>query len=708
MPGKMNSSGNVLDLVRRREIDENIARKVQSRLHVTEELLERLGLEKELEGHTGCVNCLEWNSTGELLASASDDFRVIIWDPFRHKLLHTIATNHHGNIFSVKFIPKSNDSLMISGAADYTINVHDVTLHETVNVCSCHTSRVKRLAVCPDSPHLYWSASEDGTVRQFDVRSPHTCRSESPNILISLKRCFGRLAEAKCLSINPVRSELLAVGANDPYVRIYDRRMIRPTTTHKMEQALGDGNDMTKTDYLPDGCAEYFVAGHLKNHSTTNGKIKSYTSTYVTFGANGRDLLVNLGGEQIYLFDIYGQREAQLYDFKSSPYYVEDAGTSSKGECSASKATPPTNGYTNGTSLSNRWILSLLEDANVDPFTSRSALPPRVETLRLSANYAFEALDYATAVRLYNNAINLCQDSAVLYGNRAAALMKRDWDGDVYAALRDCQKTLELESNHYKAHFRMIRCLHELQWTALASDCLKVFKNKYPSHAESNACRALEKDIETAVAAKEKETDEISKTEKEEKQRHAANRWGFNLTMYRPTLSPQEQKWQEKALDYEKRFCGHCNTTTDIKEANFFGEEGQFIVAGSDDGSMYFWDRNTTNNLRILKGDISIVNCLQPHPTYCLLASSGIDPVVRLWSPLPQDGRKDDREVSNKDTAASDNQKRMRRMNPFDVFDVMMNMGYNPEGVNSDASGDDDDEEFINRVGAPNCACRPS
>lgn len=44
---------------------ENIARKVQSRLHVTEELLQRLGLEKELEGHTGCVNCLEWNSTGE-------------------------------------------------------------------------------------------------------------------------------------------------------------------------------------------------------------------------------------------------------------------------------------------------------------------------------------------------------------------------------------------------------------------------------------------------------------------------------------------------------------------------------------------------------------------------------------------------------------------------------------------------------------------
>lgn len=36
-------------------------------------------------------------------------------------------------------------------------------------------------------------------------------------------------------------------------------------------------------------------------------------------------------------------------------------------------------------------------------------------------------------------------------------------------------------------------------------------------------------------------------------------------------LSAQEKDFQALALDYEQRFCGHCNTTTDIKEANFFG-----------------------------------------------------------------------------------------------------------------------------------------
>lgn len=64
--------------------------------------------------------------------------------------------------------------------------------------------------------------------------------------------------------------------------------------------------------------------------------------------------------------------------------------------------------------------------------------------------------------------------------------------------------------------------------------------------------------------------------------------------------------------------------------------KGQYIVSGSDDGSFFIWEKETTNLVRILQGDESIVNCLQPHPSYCFLATSGIDPVVRLWNPRPE------------------------------------------------------------------------
>ena len=67
--------------------------------------------------------------------------------------------------------------------------------------------------------------------RQFDLRCPEKSQTGSPNnVLVNLNAHLSidaSNAEAKCLAINPTRPEMLAVGANDPYVRIYDRRMLQ-------------------------------------------------------------------------------------------------------------------------------------------------------------------------------------------------------------------------------------------------------------------------------------------------------------------------------------------------------------------------------------------------------------------------------------------------------------------------------------------------
>lgn len=46
---------------------------------------------------------------------------------------------------------------------------------------------------------------------------------------------------------------------------------------------------------------------------------------------------------------------------------------------------------------------------------------------------------------------------------------------------------------------------------------------------------------------------------------------GLSLNSPMSSISEQEKIWRTLAYDYEYRYCGHCNTTTDIKEANFFG-----------------------------------------------------------------------------------------------------------------------------------------
>ena len=61
--------------------------------------------------------------------------------------------------------------------------------------------------------------------------------------------------------------------------------------------------------------------------------------------------------------------------------------------------------------------------------------------------------------------------------------------------------------------------------------------------------------------------------------------------------------------------------------------------------SFFFFYSTTTIVLKVLDGDSSTVNCVQGHPSAPLLASSGIDAVVRLWDPRPEDGTEEPRLV---------------------------------------------------------------
>lgn len=93
------------------------------------------------------------------------------------------------------------------------------------------------------------------------------------------------------------------------------------------------------------------------------------------------------------------------------------------------------------------------------------------------------------------------------------------------------------------------------------------------------------------------------------------------------------------------------------------------MIAGSDDGSIFLWEKQTQNLLRVLKGDEMIVNCLQPHPSCALLATSGVDHPIRLWSPRPE-GTCDERSVPDEEfmEVVQSNQRRMK----FDPFEMMM------------------------------------
>lgn len=385
---------------------------------------------------------MEFSDCGSLLASGSDDFTVHIWDPYRQKLLQQFKTPHRGNIFSVKFLPKSNNKKVITGAADAFIYAFDLeNTEEPIFKCRCHRNRVKRLATAPELASNFFSASEDGTVFHIDLREPHICDQNDKIVLIDLNN-HKKFAEIKSIAINPRRPEQLIVGANDTYARLFDRRMIKPMAKDYSE---------CRIDNLPRECAKYFVPGHLQAENSNK------TVTFVSFNPDGTELLINYGAEQIYLFEINNAENPVFLNLPKLP---------------------------------------------TEPLT-KPEKDEKVEAIKVLGNECLEKENYMQAIDQYTRAIELNPKYSVLYLNRATALMRRKYLGDVYSALKDCQTALELDPHYIKAHFRMARALLELNQLTMSNQCLQELKRRFSSHTDNHGVMMLEKDINEALLHRE-------------------------------------------------------------------------------------------------------------------------------------------------------------------------------------------------------------
>lgn len=245
-------------------------------------------------------------------------------------------------------------------------------------------------------------------------------------------------------------------------------------------------------------------------------------------------------------------------------------------------------------------------------YTKSSKLPQHIHEMKRSGNEFMENEKYLQAINQYGECIKRIPNHPVFYLNRATAYMRRNWYGDMYAGLRDCQQALQLDPTYVKAHFRLARALFELGFVMEASDCLDELKKRFPDDANNKQIQLLSQDIKGYLEVRCDLHTKIhvcktvfyySKIDltriivKAQTQNCRIKKWlvtffvtfflTFFLTFFFDIFEFSNfiidhflQTWRTNAKDYAERFVGHCNTTTDIKEANFFGADGAFIVAG--------------------------------------------------------------------------------------------------------------------------------
>lgn len=78
----------------------------------------KLDLYGKLDGHEGCVNAVEFSSTGDILVSGSDDLEIMLWNWLDRSKTLSYPSGHCENVFQTKFIPFSDDRTIITSGAD--------------------------------------------------------------------------------------------------------------------------------------------------------------------------------------------------------------------------------------------------------------------------------------------------------------------------------------------------------------------------------------------------------------------------------------------------------------------------------------------------------------------------------------------------------------------------------------------------------------
>lgn len=172
-------------------------------------------LAKRTDYHRGSIYCMGWNAEGSLIATGSNDklIKTLGFDILGKTLNESPQemSFHRGIVREVEFLRQSNNMLASAGA-DGMVFILDCIYKKQIHSLAGHTNNV--LSLCSWDPGKLATASQDETIRLWDVRTP-SCVS-----------IIGTSGQDSCyptsICVNN-SGKYIAVGLNNSKVGVYDR-----------------------------------------------------------------------------------------------------------------------------------------------------------------------------------------------------------------------------------------------------------------------------------------------------------------------------------------------------------------------------------------------------------------------------------------------------------------------------------------------------
>jgi eukaryotic-like serine/threonine-protein kinase len=190
---------------------------------------------RTLSGHKALLSSVAFSHDGKLIASASEDGQIKIWDTATGNEIRAISVPSK-SVSSIAFSP--TEYSLVSASDDKLVRLWDAMTGREIRRFSGNENRVHAVAFSPDGSQIA-SAGEDRTVRVWDAASARPLHSLHPASI----EVFG----ARNVAFSP-DGKHLADSDFEGRIRIWDLR-----SEKEIKRVEGKGVRINSIVFSPDG-----------------------------------------------------------------------------------------------------------------------------------------------------------------------------------------------------------------------------------------------------------------------------------------------------------------------------------------------------------------------------------------------------------------------------------------------------------------------